>query len=155
MVDVSKACWEEWISKKAVANAGVVVVNFQKQVLLLYKLGTKEWGLPSGGIDKGEKPIEAAVRELREETGINLPVELLTEIYTATAIHENDKTDIIVTFLAYPVVLKEIKVSEEHVDSKWLHLDEYNNQNIHMHGATRESIKVARNFVYKNDVMAK
>lgn len=28
------------------------------------------WQLPQGGIDKGEKPIEAARRELYEETGI-------------------------------------------------------------------------------------
>lgn len=28
------------------------------------------WQMPQGGIDKGEQPAEAAIRELREETGI-------------------------------------------------------------------------------------
>lgn len=28
------------------------------------------WQMPQGGIDKGEKPREAALRELREETGV-------------------------------------------------------------------------------------
>lgn len=30
-----------------------------------------EWQMPQGGIDKGEDPREAALRELREETGIS------------------------------------------------------------------------------------
>jgi putative (di)nucleoside polyphosphate hydrolase len=28
------------------------------------------WQMPQGGIDKGEEPAEAAIRELREETGV-------------------------------------------------------------------------------------
>ncbi len=31
----------------------------------------KLWQMPQGGIDKGEQPIEAAVRELEEEIGTN------------------------------------------------------------------------------------
>ena len=31
---------------------------------------TKLWQMPQGGIDKGEDPLEAARRELYEETGI-------------------------------------------------------------------------------------
>jgi len=30
------------------------------------------WGVPKGGIDKGEKPIDAAIRETWEEVGIKL-----------------------------------------------------------------------------------
>lgn len=37
------------------------------------------WITPGGGIDDGETPIEAAVRELQEETGISVSQEALGE----------------------------------------------------------------------------
>lgn len=33
--------------------------------------GTTAWQMPQGGIDEGEKPRAAALRELREETGVS------------------------------------------------------------------------------------
>lgn len=37
-----------------------------------------EWQMPQGGIDEGEKPFDAALRELREETSVR-SVEFLAE----------------------------------------------------------------------------
>jgi len=36
-----------------------------------YTLGAWSWELPMGGAPKGEAPLEAAQRELREETGLS------------------------------------------------------------------------------------
>ena len=93
--DVSQKCWKEWISKKAVANVGVVVVNAKYQALLLFKEKNQEWELPSGAIEKDEYPKRTAVRELYEEAKIKLPETALTELGTVTAFHPNypeDKT---------------------------------------------------------------
>ena len=49
-----------------------VVTDFRDRVLLVQQLrgNKKVWGLPGGILEKGESFIEAAVREVREETNI-------------------------------------------------------------------------------------
>ena len=55
---------------KIIEAAGGVVFNEKNEALLIYRL--KTWDLPKGKIDKGETPEVAAVREIQEETGLNV-----------------------------------------------------------------------------------
>ena len=50
-------------------SAGGVVVNKKKRVLVVNQRGTS-WSLPKGHIDPGESKLEAAIREIEEESGI-------------------------------------------------------------------------------------
>lgn len=62
--------------------AGVMLINRDGQVLVGQRLDStlEAWQMPQGGIDAGEEPFDAAVRELWEETGIAAElVELIAE----------------------------------------------------------------------------
>lgn len=53
------------------ANVGMVVINDKGKVLALKRSDVKEaWQLPQGGIKDNECPLEAAFRELHEETNL-------------------------------------------------------------------------------------
>ncbi|MBI1309034.1 MAG: RNA pyrophosphohydrolase [Proteobacteria bacterium] len=54
-------------------NVGLVVVNGEGKVLAglrAHANGDKAWQLPQGGIEGREQPLQAAYRELGEETGL-------------------------------------------------------------------------------------
>ena len=61
--------------------AGAIVFNKKGQVLLCNRNDTKSdaWQFPQGGIEKNEKPQEAAKRELFEETSIVSVVSVCTD----------------------------------------------------------------------------
>jgi 8-oxo-dGTP diphosphatase len=45
--------------------------------------GQRQWTLPGGGIDHGEDPYDAVIREVAEETGYTVHVEHLLGIHSA------------------------------------------------------------------------
>lgn len=53
--------------------AGVMLINHDKKVFVGQRLDSMldAWQMPQGGIDPGEDPLEAAYRELWEETGVS------------------------------------------------------------------------------------
>ena len=61
-------------------SCGVVILNRERELLLCHVTGQNHWDLPKGGIDPGETPIEAAVRETREESGLRLQPEALRDL---------------------------------------------------------------------------
>jgi putative (di)nucleoside polyphosphate hydrolase len=52
-------------------GVGVMLVNGDRKVLVARRIDmpSKAWQMPQGGIDSGERPRAAALRELREEIG--------------------------------------------------------------------------------------
>jgi putative (di)nucleoside polyphosphate hydrolase len=63
-------------------NAGIVVFNSAGKVLLCERSDEEgAWQFPQGGIEIGETPLQAAQRELWEETSLKnvVPVKTLTE----------------------------------------------------------------------------
>ena len=55
-------------TKKTVCAGGVVLNN--KDEVLVVKSRDSSWSLPKGHIERGESPLEAALREIKEESGV-------------------------------------------------------------------------------------
>jgi 8-oxo-dGTP diphosphatase len=53
--------------------AALAVVWYGQGLLLVFDRFRQQWELPGGRIDPGEIPLQAAVRELHEESGLHLP----------------------------------------------------------------------------------
>lgn len=56
---------------KHILSAATVVLNDNNQILLL-KGPRRGWELPGGQVEEGESLSDAAVRETKEETGIDI-----------------------------------------------------------------------------------
>ena len=54
---------------------GIVLLNQNNQIFVAKRIDNPNdfWQMPQGGIDIGENPLQAAYRELKEETQIELP----------------------------------------------------------------------------------
>ena len=63
------------------SGVGIVVLNEKNQVFLAKRIDNPKnfWQMPQGGVDKGEKYYNAALRELKEETSIKT-ISLIKEI---------------------------------------------------------------------------
>lgn len=93
------------------------IVIYEQKVLILKRVrpssdGLGYWELPGGGLEYGETPHEALIRELKEET--NLDIKILKAVYTFTAIRPQYQT-VGIGFLCIPTN-NQVNISHEHTD---------------------------------------
>lgn len=82
---------------KHIVSAATIVIN-EKNEILLIKGPKRGWEMPGGQVEEGESIKEAAIRETKEETGIDV------EIIKFCGIFQNVKRSICNTlFLAKPI----------------------------------------------------
>lgn len=69
--------------EKIILNfAGGCIYNDKGEVLLQRRGDSNKWGFPGGALEVGETPQMAAIREVKEETGLDVEVGRLIGIYT-------------------------------------------------------------------------
>ena len=65
-----------------VPSVNVVVVNDTGEILMIRRSDNENWAVPGGAIDLGESMTDAAIRETKEESGIDCEITGLVGIYT-------------------------------------------------------------------------
>lgn len=109
-------------------SAHLWIVNSNGQFLIQKrsqnrKANPNKWAFTGGAIDSGETPEDGAIREAKEELGIELDLETLELLITFK--RESDFVD--VWLAKSDVEIEHIKIQEDEVsESKWVSLKELN-----------------------------
>jgi len=96
------------------------------EYLLIYSKVTKYWGFPKGKIERNESKIEAALREIKEETGLDASLVDGFEFPVNYFFRDKEKQMIkkTVYFFVGRAPVKQVQLSREHDDFVWLPYEE-------------------------------
>jgi 8-oxo-dGTP pyrophosphatase MutT (NUDIX family) len=111
---------------KTIDSAGGVILNELKEVVIVYT-NTKSWQFPKGTVEKDEKFIDTALREIKEETGLS-DLKLIKRLpsYSRVSTHENNTIRNIHYFL-FTTNKTSLTPDAEITDCKWTPINEADN----------------------------
>lgn len=148
-------------------SVGAVIFRKEEKDIkyLLLDYGGGYWGLAKGHIEKGESEIETLKREAKEETGLDdLRVldgfrETVSYLYIAKGLEKEErkregrKTIVFkrAVFYLAETLKKNIELSEEHINFKWLNFQDMVSQISFR--APKKVLKKSEEFLRKNDLI--
>ena len=127
-------------------------VNSGYKFLLLKRAKTKIyehlWQGVAGKIEKGEEAWEAAIRELKEETGFTPKQIFIADHVSKFYEHNGDRINLVPVF-GILVDSLDVILSEEHCEYQWV---DYNTaKNILVWNGQKEGITAVYNMILAND----
>lgn len=87
--------------------AFAIIVNEDTHVLLCHRNDYDLWNLPGGKVEIWESPWEAVIREVKEETGLDVEISQFLWLY-----YKPEKDDLVFQFVC-KIVWWEIRLNEE------------------------------------------
>ncbi|HTM31075.1 MAG TPA: NUDIX hydrolase [Vicinamibacterales bacterium] len=115
LVCTSGACGFVFYLDPKVA-VGTVITRPNRDIVLVKRAiepGYGKWVFPGGYVDRGEEVTLAAIREAREEAGLDVRLDRLIGIYSYAG-----RTPIIIVYAA-TLVGGELVVDEEGLEARW------------------------------------
>ena len=113
----------ERVAKEGKIRLGcsAIIFNETKQkALLTQRADNKQWCLPSGGVDPGETVEETCVREVYEETGLNVRVTRFVGVYSdphrMVEYPDGNKVHVVALSFEAEIIGGELGLSDETTD---------------------------------------
>ncbi|WP_310427715.1 NUDIX domain-containing protein [Chamaesiphon sp. VAR_48_metabat_135_sub] len=122
-------------------GAFAIIVDSENRILLCLRNDYDLWNLPGGGVDDGEAPWECVIREVKEETGLNIVVEKLIGIYS-----KPEHNDLVFSYKC-KIVSGDIQINEEAKEIKYFHINEIPQNTI------QKQIERIKDYLANNDTV--
>lgn len=104
---------------------GAIVFDEWGRILLVKRANPPaqgKWSLPGGRQESNESPQEGVLREVREETGLDVRVE--REVGTVLRLAPSGDTYVIRDFVCIPVGSGTVVASDDAADARYFEIDE-------------------------------
>ncbi|MFJ9851817.1 NUDIX domain-containing protein [Streptomyces sp. NPDC101150] len=122
-------------ANSVVPSVTAVVRDRDGRILVIHKTDNDLWALPGGGHDLGERIGDTVIREVQEETGIDVEIEAVSGLYTdpehVMAYDDGEvRQQFSICFRARPVG-GEVRTSSESKEVRWVAPADLDSLNIH------------------------
>lgn len=117
-----------------VVGVGAIIVCNDKILLEKRKSepGRGKWSVPGGLVELGESTEQAVIREVKEETGLDVENPELVDVVDNIIFDENGKIEYHFVIVDYFVKLRggELNAADDAEELKWVALDDVEKYNI-------------------------
>lgn len=111
-----------YITPKVGADAAIF--NPQGEILLMDRADGGGWCLPCGWVEPNERPVDAVVREVREETGLDVQIKQLVGVFTRFPSATNGPHTMIAVVHLCEAVGGKLELSHEGLGLQYWEIDE-------------------------------
>ena len=134
----------ERIGKEGALRVGASALIFDEardRILMTQRSDNSRWCLPGGGMDPGESASETCIREVMEETGLQVQVTRLIGVYTTPDMLieylDGNKVQPVSFSFEAEITGGELGLSDETIDFGWYTVAEIDTMDTLAHHLTR------------------
>ena len=136
------------VSRQPVLAVGGILIEEDKVLLVLraHEPARGQWAIPGGKVKIGESLEQALIREIREETGLNVEVSTLVTVFERIDRDSAGEVRLHYVVLDYEVRRTggRLHAADDALQVRWFGRDELNNNDVT--DSTRELLQKKYNF---------